>query len=385
MSHLALSASGICASCWRRPAQRLMFLRTIQLARNNLTTETFVALMLPVLNAKLVTEAEGEAFSSRFALASLGASSLCLDLQTGNFFELNATGARICTALLDGNSVRDVEQLLSSEFGLSRAEARRDVGWAVNRLKAQYPSRERPRLQFERGADRWKMLWDGTPILDFDPHSEELFWLRSSAAADEIENWLRVALPHLLIHRGNPIVHASSVRFENELVAFCGPSGSGKSTCARIFSEDGAVLVSEDLLVVRLEAAPEAFLASEGVLRDWAAKTARMVGREAVSACLGALVDQLCGPTARLSQMIFLDQNRRGGSEIVLERLSTPDAAGALLENGFGELGDRQVWRNLLRFSSALAQQVPAFRGTAPAGIDPLRAALRRYRASFTS
>jgi len=83
--------------------------------------------------------------------------------------------------------------------------------------------------------------------------------------------------------------------------------------------------------------------------------------------------------------MIFLDQNRRGGSEIVLERLSTPDAAGALLENGFGELGDRQVWRNLLRFSSALALQVPAFRGTAPAGIDPLRAALRRYRASFTS
>jgi len=55
------------------------------------------------------------------------------------------------------------------------------------------------------------------------------------------------------------------------------------------------------------------------------------------------------------------------------------------LENGFGELGDRQVWRNLLRFSSALALQVPAFRGTAPAGIDPLRAALRRYRASFTS
>ena len=353
-----------------------------------MSSDTFVhvrALMLPVPNGKLVTEAEEEAFSSRFALASLGASSLCLDLQTGNFFELNATGARICTALLDGNSVRDVEQLLSSEFGLSPAEASQDVGWAVNRLKARYPSRERPRLQFERAAERWKMLWDGAPILEFDPHSEELFWLRSSAAADETENWLRVALPHLLIRRGHPIVHASSVRFENELVAFCGPSGSGKSTCARILSEGGAVLVSEDLLVVRLEAAPEAFVASEVVLRDWAAKTAVMLGREPVSACLGALVDRLCGPMARLSQMIFLDQNRRGGSEIVLERLSTPEAAGALLENGFGELGDRQVWRNLLRFSTALALQVPAFRGTAPAGIDPLGAALRRYRASLTS
>ena len=70
---------------------------------------------------------------------------------------------------------------------------------------------------------------------------------------------------------------------------------------------------------------------------------------------------------------------------MAVEQLSTTQVAGALLENGFGELGDRRVWRNLLRFSSALAVQVPAFRGTVPAGIDPLRAALRCYRASFTS
>ena len=70
---------------------------------------------------------------------------------------------------------------------------------------------------------------------------------------------------------------------------------------------------------------------------------------------------------------------------MAVEPLPITQVAGALLENGFGELGDRHVWRNLLHFSSALAVQVPAFRGTAPVGIDPLRVALRRYSASFTS
>ena len=229
------------------------------------------------------------------------------------------------------------------------------------------------------------MLWDKSPILGFDLHSEEMFWLGSSAEATEIASWLRVGVPHLLIHRGHCVLHASSVLVENALIGFSGPSGSGKSTCARILSEDGAVLVSEDLLVVRLEPVPEALLTGEAVLREWASKTALALGRGASPARLGELVEQIHGPTARLDRMIFLDQNRRRGNEIAVEQLSMTQAAGAFLENGFGELGDRGVWRNLLRFSSGLAVQVPAFRGTVPAGIDPLRAALRRYRASFTS
>ena len=345
--------------------------------------ERILITLLP-LDRNFATE-EGESFSSRFALVHFGASSLCLDLKTGNFFELNATGALICAALLEGNSVGDVERMLSSEFGLSPADARRDISWAVDRLNAQFPARQEPRLQFERVAERWKMLWDKAPVLGFDLRLEELFWLGSSASAVEVSSWLRVAVPHLLIHRGHCVLHASSVLVGNSLVGFCGPSGSGKSTCARILSEDGAVLVSEDLLVVRLEAAPEAVLAGEVVLREWASKTAHALGRGPSSARLGALAEQVHGPTARLDRIIFLDQSRRRGNEMAVEQLPMTQVAGALLENGFGELGDRHVWRNLLRFSSALAVKVPAFRGAVPAGIDPLRAALRCYRASFTS
>ncbi len=341
--------------------------------------------MLTAPNGRLATEGEGEPFSSRFALANLGASSLCLDLQTGNFFELNNTSARICAALLDGRSVADVERMLSHEYCLSPAQAAGDIGELLAHLRAQYPVRERPHLRFEHAAERWRMQWDGAPVLDFDPRSEQLFWLRPSATAEEVANWLRVTVPHLLIHRGHPVLHASAVRFENELLSFCGPSGSGKSTCARILCEAGGVLVSEDLLVVREVAAPEVVLAGEGILRDWAVKTARVLGPAPCPAQLGELVERLRGPGLRLSRIVFLDEHRRRGSEIAVEQLSTTEAAGALLENGFGELGDRQLWRNLLRFSSALAVQVPAFRGAVPAGIDPLRAALRRYRASFTS
>jgi len=360
--------------------QVLEFLR-FHSKSDNLTSG---ALMLPFSDRNFATD-EAEDFSSRFALVHLGASSLCLDLNTGNFFELNATGALICAALLDGNSVGEVERRLSSEFGISPVDARRDVSWAVNRLSAKFPARQEPRLQFERAAERWKMLWDKSPILGFDLHSEEMFWLGSSAAATEIASWLRVAVPHLLIHRGHCVLHSSSVLVENALIGFCGPSGSGKSTCARILSEDGAVLVSEDLLVVRLEPVPEALLTGEAVLREWASKTALALGRGPSPARLGELVEQIHGPTARIDRMIFLDQNRRRGNEMAVEQLSMTQAAGGFLENGFGELGDRRVWRNLLRFSSGLAVQVPAFRSTVPAGIDPLRAALRRYRASFTS
>src|SRR5215831_13564852 len=104
-----------------RPMQVLEFLR-FHSKSDNLTSS---ALMLP-LNRNFGTE-EGESLSSRFALVHFGASSLCLDLKTGNFFELNATGALICAALLDGNSVGEVERRLSSEFGISPLDARRDV------------------------------------------------------------------------------------------------------------------------------------------------------------------------------------------------------------------------------------------------------------------
>src|SRR5262249_30453755 len=100
---------------------------------------------------------------------------------------------------------------------------------------------------------------------------------------------------------------------------------------------------------------------------------------------LGELVEHLRGPRVRLSGIIFLDEHRRTGSTIELEPLSVTEAAAALLENGFGELGDQQLWRNLLRFSAALALQVPAFQATVPVGVDPLRTALKRYSASFTS
>jgi len=338
---------------------------------------------VPVRN--LATEAEREAFSSQFALAKLGVSSLCLDLHTGDFFQLNATSAHICAALLGGKAVEDVEQMLCREYGLSPARAGEDVGNVLAQLRAQYPVRETPRLQFKRAAQRWRMHWDGAPVLDFDPRSEEVFWARSRASADEVASWLRVAVPHLLVHRGHPVLHASAVRLGRELVGFCGPSGSGKSTCASLLCETGAVLVSEDLLVVQLEGAPEAFLGGEGVLREWAAKTARRLGHHPCPVRLGELVEQLCGPTVRLSRIIFLDEHRRTGSSIALEQLSMTEAAAALLENGFGELGDQQLWRNLLRFSSELALQVPAYRGIVPAGMDPLRAALKRYRTSFRS
>src|SRR5210317_2184124 len=58
-------------------------------------------------------------------------------------------------------------------------------------------------------------------------------------------------IPRWLSHRGRLVAHASSVKLsDGTVVGFLGSSGSGKSTLATSFLTSGAVMVSDDCLML---------------------------------------------------------------------------------------------------------------------------------------
>ena len=72
-------------------------------------------------------------------------------------------------------------------------------------------------------------------------------------------NLLRASLAWALPGRGGALLHAAGIALDGRAFVLVGPSGSGKTTWARVAGEAGAVVLSDDLVMVdgigpRLEA-----------------------------------------------------------------------------------------------------------------------------------
>lgn len=61
----------------------------------------------------------------------------------------------------------------------------------------------------------------------------------------------RVILSNRLAHLGGVVLHASGVRFADKAWIFCGRSGIGKTTIARLWRDNGAVLMNDDRIALR--------------------------------------------------------------------------------------------------------------------------------------
>jgi hypothetical protein len=59
-----------------------------------------------------------------------------LDLDTGNYFNLNPTGALVLQRLLDGDSPEQAATRLTEEYAVAREEAEQDVAALVRELEA---------------------------------------------------------------------------------------------------------------------------------------------------------------------------------------------------------------------------------------------------------
>ena len=184
-----------------------------------------------------------------------------------------------------------------------------------------------------------------------------------------------------------PVLHAASCEVDGSYVAFSGKSGAGKTTTARAFERRGALLISEDLLVISSEGdRPGLYVEGEAFARSWAriaatdleANPARMIS-------YSALAEARRGRVVPLDALWFLSADRRRGSDFGVRRLSTSDGLLTLLGTGLLATSDPLQWSGFLWRSHVIAEKVALWEVTAPAGLHALVAAAGRYRMNSAS
>jgi hypothetical protein len=143
-------------------------------------------------------------------------------------------------------------------------------------------------------------------------------------------------LSALLFLRGAPVLHGSAVEVDGAAIGFIGHSGQGKTTMATAFCAEGAASVTDDVLVIDVEAGRQPLVrrgSRELRLREG---TLELVGAgdEATRTTVDArtvLMPQYTTHERLPLRAIVIPRPRRDGVPLSFERMSTKDAVLALL------------------------------------------------------
>ena len=103
-----------------------------------------------------------------------------------------------------------------------------------------------------RAGDVWRLLYDDGTSIHVAPDAVYLSWPPDQTFADACTYLVGAPFAILLRSRGFACVHGSAVAWRGRTLAFVGPSGAGKSTLAASLIEQGATLVTDDLLAISL-------------------------------------------------------------------------------------------------------------------------------------
>ncbi len=193
-----------------------------------------------------------EMFRERFALATFADGGVVVDLQTGSYSRVNATGAVMLAAFEGAATLDAAAEACASRFGIAGDVALRDLSALVGDLNREGVRREpldpfRYRPAADGGYDVWH---DATHVL----HVHEGGRLLTLASPPEalplrIYDYVSGIAPKILFLRGVTVMHGSSCMRGDSLLGICGKSRAGKTTTARTFAKHGCALMSEDLLV----------------------------------------------------------------------------------------------------------------------------------------
>jgi hypothetical protein len=305
------------------------------------------------------------------AVTRFGTEGVVLDLASGSFFRVNEAGATACELLASAGTSDAAAVELARRYGIAPGDAARDLASVLASLAR--PREGRSSLAFTRDLT---LTLGGEPVLALAGGEARLLRAVADPAAT-----LGLALPHLLALAGRELLHASAVAQGGVVTAFLGPSGAGKTTLARLLAEErGATLVSSDLLPLVPGGATHVATAGEAAIHAFCAEQGPALARGPVATAALPKLPALDSPASPLAAIVVLDAARRGGATIETEPLDGASALVALLENGFAELGRRDVWLALLATSRSLVARVPVLRARVPEGVAALRVAARGYR-----
>lgn len=120
-----------------------------------------------------------------------------------------------------------------------------DLGYDLKAL-----GEERPSVDF-LNSDGVLMVWPGAAAIQFKKDNEILVQMYPSVPSNYMAfPLLGPAMGWLLHQRGALVLHSSAVRIDDISIAFMGDKRAGKSTTATAFLNQGAKLITDDLLVI---------------------------------------------------------------------------------------------------------------------------------------
>lgn len=301
-----------------------------------------------------------------------------VDLVSGAFYRLNSVACFLCTRALDGTSWADLPRELVRRFGVDEPRAAADVLAFRKQLGEPAPrpgEQERNPITFRRDQAGFTLCWHGEPVWLLNESADTLTYVASGRAdLPERDVQLLWVVPHVLLLRGQLVLHASAVKHAGAVLAFCGPSGLGKTTLARTLARGPTELVSEDLVLLsqsgnRIEVVGDA----EARLRGWVGEKA--VGQEGRIDVRG--LDEIgAGPRLPLGEILFPARSLEC-ARLARRTLGPSDAMILLVENSFAELGQPELWRRLLQANRRLVEAIPHALLDVPEGLERLRAAAR--------
>jgi hypothetical protein len=332
---------------------------------------------------------DGRRFAERYVVRAFPSGGVIVDLETGNYFRVDARAAVACAALIDGDTAAAAAHEVANLLAITPEHAERVITDTRAALAAA-PVRGVPTGPYhfhpeEDGYGLWhagkRVLAVGLP--DLEVSVPPGLGIEQSPL---LEFYVRAVAPKIMFTRGLSVLHAASCRVGEKLLAFAGQSGAGKTTTARAFVQAGATSISEDLLVFKATAPrPTVALGSEERVHGWAKRAAEHLAAGAArmpSHDLAAMAD---GPDMPLSAVLFVDAARRAGSDFVVRSLSDADGLLALMENDFLGASSTESWRQFIATATALCSAIQLGEVTAPAGVERLAPAAARYMSSWTS
>jgi hypothetical protein len=190
----------------------------------------------------------------------------------------------------------------------------------------------------------------------------------------------RIVLPWLLQALGYEMLHASAVRTQRGVVAFCGDSGAGKSTIATGLSRRGYPVWADDALLLEVGARIRALALPFVVrLRRESAEFFGLGWRGDGSSC--ELSGSERDPVDLAAICVLKRRAGSGGGEVTARRRG-PAALTALLAHACAfNLADLDRKRRMVAQYLAVADRIPVFEAVVQPGLEPLSELLDQLEA----
>jgi hypothetical protein len=329
-------------------------------------------------------------FADRYLVKAFPSGGVVVDLETGNYFQVDASAAIACAALVEGDRASAAREIART-LDLTPEHAARFIADTRAALDSA-PVRGTPTGPYHFHPDEnghGHGLWHaGKRVLAVTEPDLTVSVVPGQGveASPLLEFYVRAVAPKIMFTRGLSVLHASACGLDGTLIAFAGQSGAGKTTTVRAFVQNGAQPISEDLLVLKPDTPrPAVAIGGEARAHAWAKQAAERLAAGASAVSSVELATTADGPAMPLGEILFVDAGRRAGADLDARRLSDVEGLLALLANDFLGASSREAWRQFVASAVALSAAVKLFEVTTPLGVAALGPAAARYMSSWTS